>query len=327
MKRRRPARQPLAVLLLTTIFATGAAAAVPQLQPRSVAVTIDDGPWTGGPDDVDAATAANQSLLAALAAHAVPATLFVTGSRVVIGGQQEVGERILRDWRDAGQRLENHSFSHPALSTAAVADYLRDVQQGHDVVSRLLQEADPTSRVGFFRAPFNDTGADVDRRDALLHSLQRSAVRLAPFTVEHADYVFNQLYVDATSRGDRQLAGRIADAYLAQLDVAFDFAEALAAETFGRTIPQVFLIHANAINAAFLDAMLDRLAARGYRFVGLAEALEDPAYATPTGEPNRWGWSWLHRWRAGLGLESRLRAEPDPPVWVMQAAAALEATR
>ena len=63
--------------------------------------------------------------------------------------------------------------------------------------------------------------------------------------------------------------------------------------------------------------VLNRLAARGYAFVSLDEALRDHAYQTPDRYLGRFGPSWLHRWRIGLGLLSRLRDEPDPPQWVL----------
>ena len=48
-------------------------------------------------------------------------------------------------------------------------------------------------------------------------------------------------------------------------------------------------------------------------------ALRDPAYSTPDEYVGRNGPSWLHRWRVGLGLPSRLRDEPDLPDWALQA--------
>ena len=112
-------------------------------------------------------------------------------------------------------------------------------------------------------------------------------------------------------------------AYLAQLDSAFAFAERLSDETFGREVPQVFLLHANRINADYLGAMLERLAGRGYTFVTLAEAVRDPAFSTADEYTRKWGVSWLHRWRVGLGLPSALRDEPEPPGWVFEVHEAL----
>jgi hypothetical protein len=55
---------------------------------------------------------------------------------------------------------------------------------------------------------------------------------------------------------------------------------------------------------------------RNYHFISLEQALKDPAYETPDKYSDRWGISWLHRWRYSLGLENRLRDEPDLPDWI-----------
>ena len=116
---------------------------------------------------------------------------------------------------------------------------------------------------------------------------------------------------------------KIRQAYLDQLDLAFDFAEMLSRDTFGREIPQIFLIHSNQINALELANTLDRLVERGYRFISLAEALKDPAYETVNAYEGTAGISWLHHFRVGLGKENRLRDEPDPPRWMIDAYRAL----
>lgn len=301
--------------LLVVLFASAAPAQ------RAVAVTLDDLPFAGTAR-ASVVEASTDALLAALARHGVPASVFVNGGRAALEGDEEVGADLLRRWRDAGHRLENHSWSHPAYSRTPTAAYLEDVARGHAFVAGLLAEPGSASEqagVAFYRAPYNDLGEGPAPRRALAEVLQRQRVRLAPYTVEHADYAFDALYQDALARGDTAEAERVGAAYLAQLDTAFAFAEALAEETFGRPVPQVFLIHANRVNAAYLGAMLGRLAARGYTFVPLEAALEDPAYGSPDGYEQKWGVSWLHRWRVGLGLPSRMRAEPELPAWVREA--------
>jgi peptidoglycan-N-acetylglucosamine deacetylase len=93
--------------------------------------------------------------------------------------------------------------------------------------------------------------------------------------------------------------------------------EALSRETFGREVPQVLLVHANATNAASLGELLERLAGRGYRFVALDEALADGAWRTPDEYVGPRGPSWLYRFRVAKGLPLGLEREPDPPKWVL----------
>ena len=172
-------------------------------------------------------------------------------------------------------------------------------------------------RVTYYRHPFNHTGTSLEAKYAFEEFLGIRRLKLAPFTVEHADYAFNALYTKARQRGDSSGQARIGEAYLAQLDTAFDFAEGISQDTFGRRIPQIFLIHANDINADYLDRMLARLSERGYRFVSLDEAMRDPAYAGKEEYVGATGISWFHRWRMSLAKADRSRIEPDPPRWII----------
>lgn len=284
---------------------------------RTVAVTLDDLPYAG--QSLDEAGYATGALLEALAAHGVVADVFVEGRRVEVEGEAETRRDLLRRWRDAGHGLQNHGYRHLRYSETGTSEYLADVERGYRVVAGLLGEASPPGQVRFFRPPFNDLGRTSATRAALADSLDGRDVRLAPFTVEHSDWMFNAVYEKALARGDPALAQRVGQAYLAQLDTAFGFAERLSIDTFGREIPQVLLLHANRINADHLDAMLGKLGRRGYAFVSIGQAASDPAYATPDEYVAHWGVSWLHRWRVALDLPSMLREEPEPPAWLVEA--------
>lgn len=306
--------------LLIALVAVAVSSVSAQRQ-RTVSITLDDLPFAG--DSLDDACDGSEALLAALAAHGAVADVFVVGNRVEIDGETEARRNLLRRWRDAGHFLQNHSYSHLRYSSETVASYIADVERGHGVVAELVAEAPSLEPVRFFRAPFNDLGETAATRTALNQSLDKRGVQLAPFTIEHGDWMFNAVYADALARDDPALAQRVGLAYLAQMDTAFDFAERLSDETFGREIPQVFLIHANRINADHLDAMLERLKSRGYEFVSMQQAVSDPAYASADEYMARWGVSWIHRWRVGLGLPNALRDEPEPPPWLVEAYRAL----
>jgi peptidoglycan/xylan/chitin deacetylase (PgdA/CDA1 family) len=284
---------------------------------RTVAITIDDLPYVG--DSLADATAATERLIAALRRHQAAAAIFVEGRRVEVEGETAARLSLLQQWQAAGQDIANHGFGHRDYNDTPVETYRADVDRGWAIVERVAG-ADALRQ---FRAPYNHTGADEAAAAALLAHLDARDMRLTPFTVDHADWMFNAVYEDAIARGDAALAQRVGAAYLDQIDRAFGFAESLAQDTFARTIPQVFLIHANRINADHLDAMLQRLDRRGYRFVRLEQAMRDPVYASDSGHVTRWGYSWLHRWRADRGLPNRLAEEPEPPAWISAAFQAL----
>lgn len=301
-------------LSLVLLLVAGALSAQTETSDRSVAVTFDDLPFAG--TDLGVAEVATDALLVALATRDVPASGFVNTAALDRAGG-ETRAALLEAWLDAGHRLENHSRSHPHYNGAEQAVYLADVAEGHDRLAAFLEPW--RQAVRWYRAPFNEVGETAEKRRALLDLLASQRVALAPFTVEHSDWMFDAVYRRALDASDHALAARVRTAYVAQLDRALAFAEATSRETFGREIPQVLLLHANRLNADAMPAMLDRMAARGYRFVTLDEASADPAYDTPNAYEGKWGISWLHRWRVGLGLPNALRDEPGPPAWLVEA--------
>jgi peptidoglycan/xylan/chitin deacetylase (PgdA/CDA1 family) len=302
----------LALVGAATVMATESASAR-----RTVAITIDDLPYTGRSSDLETARQNTERILAALVAHDVPASGFVTGKSVLRPGETDERLDLLRDWRAAGMDLENHGFDHVDYVSTSIPGYLDEVAQGMVFPQRVMAETG--GRVRWFRAPYNHSSPDREKRAALLSWLADRDLGLAPFTVEHADYAWDRVYEDAREREDLETLERISREYLDHLDRAFAFAEELSRDSFGREIPQVFLIHANAIHAEHLDAMLTRLEDHGYRFVSLQRVMSDPAYTSKDAYLGPQGISWLHRWRIAMGKSDRLRDEPDPPGWVLKA--------
>ena len=256
-------------------------------------------------------------ILQPLVRHGAPAAGFVTSKNVFVEGQVDERLHALRAWLDAGATLENHSWSHRSFQKTPLDEYEDDALRGDLVPRMLMGERGKEPR--HYRHPFNHTGPTRAARRNFERFIGEHGYVVTPFTVEHADYVFNSLYVSALANDDPEEAERIGRAYVEQLDVALDFAEGLSRETFTREIPQILLIHANDINGRYLGEMLERLVARGYEFVSLDQAVGDAAYSTRDEYVGPTGISWLHRWRHSLGLPDKLREEPDPPRWVIDA--------
>jgi hypothetical protein len=104
------------------------------------------------------------------------------------------------------------------------------------------------------------------------------------------------------------------------MESVVEFFEQRSVEVAGHDIPQILLIHANQMNADLMPQLLDMFRRRGYAFVTLARALEDPVYRLPEEYVGRGGFSWIHRWSKSKGMAPK--GEPDPPEWVMKAFAA-----
>lgn len=313
--------------LAAAVAVTGLVATVSGRQPaadagarRTMAVTIDDLPFVdpAGRHDLADADAATTAILGALGAAAAPAVGFVNEDKLDAPGGRAARIELLRRWVAGGHLLGNHTWSHPDLNGLTAAAFLADVDRGARVWPTLQAEAAPR----FFRHPMTHAGDTAGKRNAVLAGLAARGYTVAPHTIENADYVFNVGFVRARRQRDAALQARIVDAYLAHTTAVTAFAERKAAEIFGRDdVPQTLLVHTNALQAEALPALLAAMAARGYRFLPLAEAMRDPAYQSPDTLVTRFGPSWLFRWARSLGRPTSFSGDPEPPAWITDLAA------
>jgi len=304
----------LAVALFLGMAAAVPAPAKPSLK---LALTFDDLPGADTTAPLDELRDQNRRILAALKEAGATATGFVNEGRLQKDGERDARVALLAAWLDAGCDLGNHTERHLGLTATPLREYEDGVVRG-EAVTRALLEA-RGRKVEYFRHPFTQTGPTPEIKDAFEAFLRERGYTIAPFTVEAADYLFAALDEAARSQGDAALSARLRAAYLEHNDVMFGWMERLARDEFGRDIPHVLLAHVNRLNADVLPDLLARLRKRGYEFVPLREALGDPAYATPDRYVGKNGPSWLHRWSIALGKPMRLRDEPDPPGWVLDA--------
>ena len=281
---------------------------------RRIALTFDDLPGVSQQSSLAVLDDMNRRLLATLRVERVPAVGFVNARALEVEGERNARLDLLRRWVAPALTLGNHTYSHPDLNRVPLADYQADVVKGEPAIRAVLDERQ--QRLVWFRHPFTRTGPTPEIKAGLDAFLNERGYRVAPFTVEAADYLFAALYEPAVIAGDAAQAEKIAIAYLDHQDRVVAFAEALAFDTFGRDIPHILLSHVNRLNADVMPEFIGRLRRRGYRFVTLESAMEDEAYRTPDRFVGRFGPSWLHRWRVALDKPSRIKDEPDPPAWV-----------
>lgn len=302
--------RPALVLLLALL--AGRSAEVPS--ERRIAVTVDDLPVNGPDNGIAVLRAMNDTLVAKLVANRVPAVGFVNEAKLYRDGEVDARIALLRRWVDADLELGNHTFSHPDLNKVGVAAYQEEVVRGETVTRQLLDAKGRKLR--WFRHCFLRTGKTAEDKAAFEAFLKGRGYAVAPVTVENDDWYFNAGYAKAKARGDRETMARIAGDYLAHWTTLLDYYEKLSRDLFGREIAQTLLMHENELNADHFDAVAALLRARGYRFVPLAEALADPAYAHADTYIGGWGKSWLQRWWVSEGRPKRFEEEPEPPAYV-----------
>jgi len=282
-----------------------------------MAITFDDLPYAANGETayLPSAQRATKEILRLLQARNVPAVAFVNEARLQAAGEVDARIALLQQWVDAGVILGNHTYSHPDFNTLTVEQFEDEIIKGEVVTRRLMGKRMPYQL--YFRHPQTHTGDTQAKKEAIEGFLAARGYKVAPYTIENSDFIFNAIYVRALRNKDEELAMRLRAAYLDFTLAATEFAEHISAQIFRREIPQTLLIHANDLNADCLDEVLRRLAARGYRFISLDEALADPAYQTKDTYVTKYGPTWLWRWMTSKGMNLSFKDDPDPPKWVM----------
>jgi hypothetical protein len=180
-------------------------------------------------------------------------------------------------------------------------------------------EAETTRLLGkrprFFRHPMLHTGRTIEDKRGLETFLATRGYRVAPVTIDNYDYIFARAY-DRAAVDDRS---RILDTYLAYMTSVVAYYEQQSQVIVGREVRQTLLLHANRLNADAMDRLAKMFEERGYTFISLDRALEDPAYTQDDSYVGPAGITWLHRWAMTQGKRGIFAGEPTVPDWIERA--------
>lgn len=292
-------------------------AAVSVLGQRTVVVTIDDLPVVSTRGDLKNRREITRKLLGHIGKAKIPAIGFVNENKLyadekLIDAQVD----LLRMWADAGLELGNHTYSHRSLNQIPLAEYQSDLLKGEPVTRELM--AKKKRELRFFRHPFLQTGRSTEVKAQFDAFLKLHGYRIAPVTIDNADYIFSRAYDNAFDKGDMALMKKVGDAYAPYMEAKVEYWEKQSMKLFGREMSQTLLIHANFINSDYLDDLAVMFEKRGYKFVSLDEALRDEAYKLPDTYIGPAGISWLHRWAREKGKAFIVPDEPKVPEFVLK---------
>lgn len=276
---------PLAAPVATPEASPPAAA---EPEPLRLHLTFDDAPLMGkpGPVGIEAAevTAINEAIVATLAAHHAPASVFFNCDRL------QAGEHTVELWAAAEHPVGNHTSSHANLADTPLEAWIDDVRRCHELLSARLP-APPR----WFRYPYLSQGDDVTLRDQARERLSALGYTNAHVTVATTEWLLAFAYRRAKQADDHAQIDEIVEAYRAHMVEAVEQGRALARHAVGHETAQVVLFHVNELAADHLDDVLADYEAQGYVLVGLSEALADPVFELPDHYVGRGGLSWLFR--------------------------------
>jgi ketosteroid isomerase-like protein len=109
--------------------------------------------------------------------------------------------------------------------------------------------------------------------------LRRTGQRNLPVTIDNSDYDFSQRWVKAGQASDQAAQDRIVQQYHESLHLSVLHHRSQGRRIFGRDVPQILLLHANAIGAGQWDRLFSWLESEGFRFADADEVLADPVFS------------------------------------------------
>ena len=297
-----------------------------QAPDRRIAITIDDLPWqrVAKTRDVDL-QARHAQLIEQLKLAKAPVVGFVNEDKLEVEGVvQPARVAMLRDWLDAGAELGNHTFGHVDLHAVGVPAFNGAILKGERQLRPLLAERGTRPR--WFRHPYLRAGRTQADKAAVRDFLAQHGYRIAPVTVDNGEWVWAFAYenvLDGQPDTPQRAATlqRLREGYIPYMLNKVDYYERQSQALLGYALPQVWLLHANALNAASYAELVAGVRRRGYATISLDEAMRDPAYARTDGYEGRYGPSWLHRWAMAEKKPKAFYAgEPEVPKWVLDLA-------
>lgn len=254
-------------LMLWFLLAPGVAGA------QQMAVTIDDLPASGARPATISRLEIAQTILEVLRRERMPPVYgFVNGIRT----EEDPGTlAVLTAWRDAGEPLGSHTWSHPDLEAEMPAEFERDIEKNEALLKTSMGGED----WHWLRYPYLHEGETVEKHRAVRHWLAEHHYRVAEVTMDFEDYLWNEPYARCVAKGDAAAIQTLHDSYLATAASFIETYRTVARVLYGRDIPYVLLLHAGAFDARMLPELLALYRSRGFRFISLPEAERDAVYA------------------------------------------------
>lgn len=272
-----------------------------------VALTIDDVPNTRKYERDNF----NATLLNRLDSLSIPITIFINEGAIYKTDSVTKNSELLRKWIQTELVFPaNHSFSHSRYSDVGLDSFKVDVIKGEYLTKELIKGVN--KELNYFRFPFNDLGKDSIQQKEIEIFLDSKGYKIAPFTIESSDWMFNYIYKFYLTSGDTIKANEIGKLYIDMTIQYFDFFDSLATKQYGRSISQIYLCHDNSLNADYLPQLIEILKTKKYQFISLVEAMDDPVYKQPNKYYEKWGVSWVYRWVANSKKRTQLmQKEPN----------------
>jgi peptidoglycan/xylan/chitin deacetylase (PgdA/CDA1 family) len=286
-------------------------------QKNQICFTIDDLPVVNyGISDTSFQKLIVSKLVSSFNKNKIPAIGFVNEKKLYIDDRLNPFQiKLLNNWIENGYELGNHTFSHIDYNTCNLNEYASNILQGEINTKKILEQNNQTLR--YFRHPYLHVGNTKEKADSLSEFLIKSKYIVAPVTFDTDDYTFASAYQKAFSNKDTATQNQIGKDYLLHIKHKLMYYEKQSNTLFDRNIRHVLLIHANLLNADYVDSIAQLFTEKSYTFIKLEDALEDELYDTEITVYGKWGISWIDKWALSKGFKKEFfKDEPVIPSYI-----------
>ena len=246
----------------------------PVIRAQEVAITLDDlpahGPLPAGVTREDV----TRKILAVFKQAKVPEVYgFINAGKLE---KQPEDIKVLQLWREAGQPLGNHTYTHMSLNDGTPAAFEENIEKNEPKLQELMGKKD----WHWFRYPYLNEGDTLEKRHAIREYLRDHHYRVAQVTLDFEDYAWNGAYARCSDKKDEKAIAWLKESYLHTASEYMKLGRELSQLIFQRQIKHVLLMHVGAFDAEMLPRLLAQMKQQGFRFVTLKKAESDPAYQT-----------------------------------------------
>jgi peptidoglycan/xylan/chitin deacetylase (PgdA/CDA1 family) len=239
---------------------------------QQIAFTWDDLPAHSALPPGETRVEIGRKLIAAMKeANLPPVYGFVNGIRTE---EEPLSTPMLKEWRDAGLLLGNHTWSHMNLNEHSLEDWKADVLKNETLLKSYMGAGD----WHWLRFPNLGEGDTPEKREGARRFLAERGYRIAGVTMSFGDYLFNDPYARCVAKNDNAAISQLEASYLAAAEATIDYDRAMSKALYGRDVPYVLLMHVGALDARMLPRLLKLYRDKGFSFVRLEDAVKDPFY-------------------------------------------------
>lgn len=212
-------------------------------------------------------------LLKASADAKAPAFGFINGVQT----EREPGsDAALKLWREAGQPLGNHGWSHQNLASLTPEQFADEAAKNEPMLKDLMAGEDWR----WLRFPFLSEGDTQEKRLAVRAWLATNKYKIASVTMSFGDWAFSDPYARCVAKNDQASIAKLETIYLDGAAAVADRSRAMARTLYGQDIPYVLLMHGGAFEARMATRLFKLYQDKGFGFTTLEKAESHPFYKT-----------------------------------------------